>query len=538
MKENSKISNDNEIYLKIDFQIQKLFSKMTKVTNTTTLAQIEKNILSKFKIDTKIKEKISLLKLHGLDPKGEDRQKQIGNLYNPKITVILDQIINLMVEDDYTYSFVNKTKVEDNTHNIIEIPYSNIIFYEGNTEQISYCINKKCKYTDKLSVLKEPYEKNIHSKSCVLNEINILSQIRHPNIPKFIGKVYNPYTYNFGLLCRHISGMTLETLVLDSQLLKDEEKWLILLKIAEIIEYLHKLNICYNNLAPSSIIVKSKGKIYLTDFSLSSFFNLKNLNQHLPQNTNTSKNKAFTMYSAPESIYKTHNDPSFDIWSFGALAFFLFSYSHPWNNNHFEASEEIFQRKLFDLNKVNSLEARNLIIMCCNFDPSLRPNAEIIRMNLSFHVSNYWKSGILGNKYFNNSKQRNSIDNVFNLNQLYLNKENLFNYSSHLSNNEGVKFNHHHHDKSNVDNEETNQMEKQGETTQTTDKFDSLKKGKLEMNQEIKGISKEQNKSSSFIKLENSPNNRDHKSSNKKEELNQSKLFDARKINKSNPKFN
>ena len=48
MKENSKISNDNEIYLKIDFQIQKLFSKMTKVTNTTTLAQIEKNILSKF----------------------------------------------------------------------------------------------------------------------------------------------------------------------------------------------------------------------------------------------------------------------------------------------------------------------------------------------------------------------------------------------------------------------------------------------------------------------------------------------------------
>ena len=133
MKENSKISNDNEIYLKIDFQIQKLFSKMTKVTNTTTLAQIEKNILSKFKIDTKIKEKISLLKLHGLDPKGEDRQKQIGNLYNPKITVILDQIINLMVEDDYTYSFVNKTKVEDNTHNIIEIPYSNIIFYEGNT---------------------------------------------------------------------------------------------------------------------------------------------------------------------------------------------------------------------------------------------------------------------------------------------------------------------------------------------------------------------------------------------------------------------
>ena len=472
MKESSKISNDNELYLKIDFQIQKLFSKKTKVTNNTTLAQIEKNILSKFKIDTKLKEKISLLKLHGLDPKPEDRSKQIGSIYNPKITVIMDQIINLMVEDDYTYSFLNKTKVEDNSNHITEIPYSNIIIHEGNQENMSYCVSRKCKYMDKIVSLKEPFDKNIHSKSCVLNEINILSELRHPNIPKFIGKVYNPYTYNFGLLCKFINGKNLESLILDTYSLKEEDKWVILLKIAEMIEYLHNLKICYNNLSPSNIIVKDKGKIYLTDFSLANFFNMRNQQQTNNQ-SNTSKNKAFTMYSAPEVIYKTYYDPAIDIWSFGALVYFLFTGSHPWKNNFYEASEDIFHRKLFDISRVLDLEARNLIILCCNYDSSLRPTAGVIRMNLSFHISNFMKNGVLLNKYFSHSKFTNKIENVFNLDSLKLYKENLYELSPYINERNSSENNNQRYETTIV-NEETVTKGKRPEASKIQERIDII----------------------------------------------------------------
>jgi serine/threonine protein kinase len=364
----------------------------------------------------------------------------------------------------------------------------------------------------------------VHRTSCVMNEINILSEIRHPNIPKFIGKVYNPYTYNFGILCKYVNGSNLETLSSERYTLKDEDKWVILLKIAELIEYLHNLKICYNNLSPNNVIVKSNGKIYLNDFSLANFFNLKNQNQVQTSTSNTSKNKAFTMYSAPEVIYKTYHDPSLDIWSFGALVYFLFTNSHPWNNNFYEASEDIFHRKLFDISKVHDSDARNLIILCCNFDSNLRPTAGVIRMNLSFHISNFMKNGILLNKFFSHSKFKNKIENVFSLDSLMLYKEDSYNFSPKVNERNFSEQIVNHRFDTNVANEETNEKGKKIEEMRIEDK--------MEIN---KNKSKERGNYIEIKDNTSSLHNRESilKSSLKKEEVSQQqKLSDPRKIKK------
>jgi len=227
-----------------------------------------------------------------------------------------------------------------------------------------------------------------HMMASILNELNMLCRIRHPNIVVFCGACFDSpdggSTYNeFRLVLEKVHGVTLKSYILEKRawipnVPHGNHQVQIMKGVCQALVYMHSRRPCivHGDLKPSNVMVESRRKgpfAKLLDFGLSR------------RATHTSTMSGFSMnYVAPEVFDPMCMPrPPIDIFSTGRLLFFVSSARDP--KPGMAASET--DLSLTDstatsnpllpwLPTTSLLEAqRPLIEACCSHVPAERPNA-------------------------------------------------------------------------------------------------------------------------------------------------------------------
>ncbi|MHA1821914.1 MAG: protein kinase domain-containing protein [Promethearchaeota archaeon] len=187
----------------------------------------------------------------------------------------------------------------------------------------------------------------------IYNEYNILERIRKANI-KNIVSVYKlikqPLNQNQKkdlegidnipiLILEFVEGITLEDYVLNKPTYLEERKVIkILVELAKTLKEVHRIGIIHRDLKPANILVNempnSELKFKIIDFGISSYYD-----------THTNYKKITTMsgtmsYSAPEQMEQGIISPSSDVFSLGAVGFFLLTKKDPHARAKFDPSED------------------------------------------------------------------------------------------------------------------------------------------------------------------------------------------------------
>lgn len=144
-------------------------------------------------------------------------------------------------------------------------------------------------------------------------EIEILSQLKHPNLPEIYD--YFSENNNYYLIMELISGETLERHLenLDIGFLPIEEVIRIGIELATVLDYLHTRTppIIFRDLKPSNMMITPEGHIYLIDFGIARHFK--------PGQTRDTVLMLTPAYAAPEQQKGQQTSAFSDVYSLGVV---------------------------------------------------------------------------------------------------------------------------------------------------------------------------------------------------------------------------
>jgi calcium-dependent protein kinase len=243
-------------------------------------------------------------------------------------------------------------------------------YYKGNGNKNE---NKnKIKYAIKsieMSILKE---KDLDS---LMKEVDILSNLDHPNIIKFI-ETFQDNLY-FHIVMELCTGKELIDKIIESKngYLSELKTKEIIYKVLSAINYCHKKGITHRDIKPENILFEneeSDSDIKIIDFGLSRKYSID-------QKMTTILGTPY--YVAPE-VLKGEYDEKCDIWSIGAITFIMLYGTPPFtgvsNNEIFYniINKEIsFEKIRFKEIKISD-EGKKFMLDCMQKNPEKRPNAE------------------------------------------------------------------------------------------------------------------------------------------------------------------
>ena len=157
----------------------------------------------------------------------------------------------------------------------------------------------------------------------ILNEINILKQIDHPNVVK-IFEFYNSEDA-FYLITEYCSEGELFKIISEKKKLTEIQCAYIIYQVLSAIKYCHKLKIMHRDLKPENILIYKHDKVKdyydvkICDFGTSQIFK---------RGEWQSQPCGSVYYVAPEVLHKKYNSKC-DLWSVGVIMFMLLSNKAP-----------------------------------------------------------------------------------------------------------------------------------------------------------------------------------------------------------------
>ena len=157
----------------------------------------------------------------------------------------------------------------------------------------------------------------------ILNEINILKQIDHPNVVK-IFEFYNSEDAYY-LITEYCEGGELFQLISKKKILTEIQCAYIMYQVLSAIKYCHKMKIMHRDLKPENILIykhNTENDFYdvkICDFGTSQIFK---------RGEWQSQPCGSVYYVAPEVLQKKYNSKC-DLWSCGVIMYMLLSNKAP-----------------------------------------------------------------------------------------------------------------------------------------------------------------------------------------------------------------
>ncbi len=258
---------------------------------------------------------------------------------------------------------------------------------------------------NKFYAVKSIKKQNLTAKDleALINEVDILASLKHPNIIKFYETYYDEYFFHIVMeLC---NGKDLFEKVISLGSISEKMVNGIILKVLNAIAYSHSKGITHRDLKPENILIfeseddENDFNIKLIDFGLSKKYN-KNEKMHSVLGT--------PYYVAPEVLKGDYNEKC-DIWSIGILTYVLLTGQAPYNGSN---NNEIFNKIINEEVKFKgncwknvSNEAIDFIKKCLIKDYNLRPSAkELVNHNWFVNIKNIEKKP-LNNEILQNLKK-------------------------------------------------------------------------------------------------------------------------------------
>ena len=206
----------------------------------------------------------------------------------------------------------------------------------------------------------------------ILNEINILKQIDHPNVVK-IFEVYNSEDAYY-LITEYCEGGELFNIISQKKILTEIQCAYIMYQVLSAIKYCHKMKIMHRDLKPENILIYKHNKekdfydVKICDFGTSQVFK-KGEWQDQPCGS--------VYYVAPEVLDKKYNSKC-DLWSCGVIMFMLMSNKAPFGGKTDRDIINNVKRGIYNKNFLKSVSDSTLDIIAklLQKDYKLRINAD------------------------------------------------------------------------------------------------------------------------------------------------------------------
>ena len=210
----------------------------------------------------------------------------------------------------------------------------------------------------------------------LIREVDIISNLDHPNIIRFYETYHdNIYFHIVMELCKGqdlLQRINKHTIINDKGV-NEKQIALCVLKVLHAISYCHSRGITHRDLKPENILFESnehESCIKLIDFGLS-----RKYNAHEKMHTILGT----PYYVAPE-VLEGNYDEKCDIWSIGAITYFMLCGEPPFKGN---SSKAIFHKILHEELKFDdakwkfiSKSAIDFVKNCLNKNAEQRPNAK------------------------------------------------------------------------------------------------------------------------------------------------------------------
>lgn len=238
----------------------------------------------------------------------------------------------------------------------------------GARGEVRLCIHKPTKDRRVVKIItKSSLPPDVIESNSVFEEVTILKDLDHPNLPR----VYEFFTdpTKFYIVLEFCKGGDLFDRITELQKFDEDQAAEIMSQLLAGVNYLHSKKIIHRDIKPENILLESKDTFLLKiiDFDTATFFRKGNYKEMF----------GTPMYMAPEVVKGKYNEKC-DLWSCGIIMYILLMGGPPFDGT----DEEIFKW----LRAPNipltgpywdqiSIEAKDLLSKLLNPDPNQRISA-------------------------------------------------------------------------------------------------------------------------------------------------------------------
>ena len=224
-----------------------------------------------------------------------------------------------------------------------------------------------------MKIIKKKFSCSKKEEDEILNEINILRTMDHPNILKIFEFYSNEREYS--IVTELCSMGELFDEIINNGPFDEKKSAYILYQILSAVNYCHKMNIIHRDLKPENILLVDKDKegfitVKVCDFGTSKIFETGSVEQIVIGSS---------YYIAPEVLKKNYNEKC-DVWSCGVIMYILLSQRPPFGGKDDKEIMGNVKTGIYDLNSspFNKLSQSciDLIKKLLTIDPQERLSAE------------------------------------------------------------------------------------------------------------------------------------------------------------------
>ncbi|KAJ7546338.1 hypothetical protein O6H91_08G036100 [Diphasiastrum complanatum] len=231
--------------------------------------------------------------------------------------------------------------------------------YKGFSDSGTFCAMKEVLVSD------DPRSKE--SVKQLGQEIQMLSQLRHPNIVQYLGsEIFEDRLY---IYLEYVSGGSIHKLLQEYGQFKEPVIRSYTRQILCGLAYLHSMQTVHRDIKGANILVDTNGEVKLADFGMA-----KHINTHsIPLSF-----KGSPYWMAPE-VFKSTNGYNYpvDIWSLGCTIIEMATAKPPWSQ--YEGIAALFKignsKEVPSIPESLSKDGQEFVKLCLRRDPLDRPSA-------------------------------------------------------------------------------------------------------------------------------------------------------------------
>ena len=164
----------------------------------------------------------------------------------------------------------------------------------------------------------------------IIREMEILSEMSHPNIIKVYQIFENPQ--NYYIIMEYCEGGELFNYIVQKQRLEEDEAALFYYQLINGLEYIHSKGIAHRDLKPENLLLCQNKVIKIIDFGLSNYFDGR---------TNLVTPCGSPCYASPEMVSgETYDGFMIDIWATGIILFAMLCGYLPFEDDKDDENED------------------------------------------------------------------------------------------------------------------------------------------------------------------------------------------------------
>lgn len=178
---------------------------------------------------------------------------------------------------------------------------------------------------------------------CLAHEIVIISNLKHPCIPRFYGIVLEEGI--IALVTQFINGRSLDEFKFSE--FSENQKAKIVKQLASALDFIHSNNFIHRDLKPENVMIDKNCNVFLIDFGIAKVCTNKDFT--------ITRAKGTIHYLAPETLdaadlteaeeIVSYVTTKVDVWAFGCIVSYLYSSVLPWCNKYVD-SQTVIQKLL------------------------------------------------------------------------------------------------------------------------------------------------------------------------------------------------